>query len=298
VLLTATAAPGATVTAAPGATVTAARGVTATAARGATVTAARGQAGRRPALRRGVANRVVLRRVLAALASATAAVVVGSVASPATAGAAGNFVSDINAARAAAGLPGLAISSDLTAAATRQADAMASSNVLYHTPNLASAICCWASVGENVGMGQSIASIHAAFMASPAHRANILSRSYTQVGVAYAVDGHGSLWVSEIFRRPSGAAPPPAAKIVVHAPIVQAPVKKTVAVPAPSRPAPAKVKTSPSAATNLPVSRNFVRLPIEVAQRSLAEFAVPDAVTGTNPVSRLLDFAAKAAAQN
>jgi uncharacterized protein YkwD len=247
-----------------------------------------------------VASRLGARRVIAAVASATAAVVLGSVAVTATAGASGNFVSATNSARAAAGLGSLSVSSDLTAAATRQANAMAQSNTLYHTPNLASAVCCWVSLGENVGMGQSIASIHAAFMASPAHRANILSRSYTQIGVGYAVDSHGSLWVSEIFRRPSGAAPAATTKVVVRTPVAKASAK--AAVTTQSRPVPAKIKTVtpvPAAAvTTAAVSRNFVRLPLEVAQRSLAQFSMPDAVSGTNPVSRLLDFAAKAAAQN
>ena len=58
-----------------------------------------------------------------------------------------------NQARAAAGLPGLSVSADLTAAATHQAQNMASSNALFHTPNLGSGLCCWVMVGENVGDG-------------------------------------------------------------------------------------------------------------------------------------------------
>jgi hypothetical protein len=265
-----------------------------------TATAPRATVVRRVMAGRRVATRLVARRAVAAMASATAAVVLGSMVVPASAGAAGNFVSDVNAARGAAGLPPLAVSSDLAAAATRQANAMAQSATLFHTPNLSSAVCCWASLGENVGMGQSIASIHAAFMASPAHRDNILSSSYTQIGVGYAVDARGLLWVSEIFRRPNGT-PAPAPRVIVRAPVTKAPVARVPVVSTRSQPTSPKVaaaKPAPPAPADLPVSRNFARLPIEVAQQSLAQFTMPDVVRGTNPVSRLLDFAAKAAAQN
>jgi hypothetical protein len=231
---------------------------------------------------------------LAVLAVATAVAGIVAVAQPARADASSSLVGLTNQARAAAGLPGLATSGDLAAVASRQAANMARSNVLSHTPGLASAVCCWVNLGENVGYGGSASSINAAFMASAAHRANILSHAYTQIGVGYATDARGTLWVSEVFRRPkTGAVTAPAPVVVSHAKpvvtvrkVVVPPVATTHAAVPPVRPA--VVATA--------ASRALSRPPIDEAQRFAALFANRGAVTGTNPVSCLLDFAAKATA--
>jgi len=218
------------------------------------------------------------------------------------------FVAATNQARAAVGLPGLSVSADLTAAATRQAQNMAESDTLFHTPNLGSGLCCWAMVGENVGDGPSVSVIQAAFMASPEHRANILRSAYTQIGVGYVIDKHGTLWVSEVFRRPTGSAAPaapvaPKVTKVTPRPVVVAPQS----VPTPRRSTvKVHVQRPPLAAVTTiaavsvvpagPVSRSLTRLPLAEAERLTAQFGVgEEAVSGTDPVSRLLDFAAKAA---
>jgi hypothetical protein len=210
------------------------------------------------------------------------------------------FVAATNQARAAAGLPGLSVSADLTAAATHQAQNMADSDTLFHTPNLGSGLCCWAMVGENVGDGPSVSVIHAAFMASPGHRANILRAAYTQIGVGYVIDKRGTLWVSEVFRRPTGAAPAPVAPKVTKVtprPVVATPRQSTAKVHV-QRPPLAAVTTiaAVSVVRAGPVSRSLTRLPLAEAERLTAQFGVgEEAVAGTDPVSRLLDFAAKAA---
>jgi uncharacterized protein YkwD len=235
-------------------------------------------------------------RLVAVLAVATAVAGVLAVARPARADAAGSLVGLTNQARAAAGLPGLATSGDLAAVASRQAANMAQSNVLSHTPGLASAVCCWVNVGENVGYGASASSIHAAFMASAAHRANILSRSYTQFGVGYATDSRGTLWVSEVFRRPKTATvTAPAPVVVSHAQPPATP--RRVVVPPVAAPAATHAAAPPvrPAVVARAASRDLSRPPIDEAQRFAALFAARGAVSGTNPVSRLLDFAAKAA---
>ena len=48
-------------------------------------------------------------------------------------------------------------------------------------------------------MGYSAEQIHAAFMASPAHRALILSPSYHWVGVGIVYGAGGTIWVTERF---------------------------------------------------------------------------------------------------
>jgi hypothetical protein len=225
-------------------------------------------------------------------------------ASPASASSspASSLVAVTNQARAAAGIAPLQVSGDLTAAATRQAHNMAASDLLYHTPGLGSAVCCWVVLGENVGEGSSAGQLQAAFMASPDHRANILRTSFTQIGIGYAIDAHGTLWVSEIFRRPSGtvtAAKQVAAIIPPTTVSTPQSVKKSTVKVAPPviRPPVAAVAARTPVTPAEPVSRDLVRLPLVDAQqlaRQLAAGLVVTVATGTNPVSRLLDFAALA----
>ena len=254
--------------------------------------------------RRRVSTRLGLRgavtsAVVAVVACAPALVLVAAPAS-ASSDPASSLVAATNQARAAAGVASLSVSGDLAAAATRQAQNMAASGVLYHTPGLNSAICCWVVVGENVGEGPSAARLHAAFMASPEHRANILRTSFTQIGVGYAIDHKGTLWVSEIFRRPSGtgtgvepaAVVRPQTRSTPHA-VAKPSVK--AAVPVVVRPPVAAVVPPVNAPPAEPVSRDLVRLPLAAAQQLAAQLDDGAVVTGTNPVSRLLDFAAVAA---
>jgi hypothetical protein len=130
---------------------------------------------------------------------------------PATASEESDFVYRTNSARTSRGLAAYAVRGDLTYVARRQASRMASSHTLYHNPNLGSEVGGWSAVGENVGEGGSVSSIQSAFMGSSSHRANILSTTYTEVGIGTAHSSDGMLWVSEVFRRPSGAVytPPP-----------------------------------------------------------------------------------------
>ena len=116
------------------------------------------------------------------------------------------FVSDTNAARADNGLRAYAVSSDLTSVASRWAARMAADRTLEHNPSMGSQVCCWTVLGENVGVGGSAAQIQRAFMASAEHRANILSGSFTEIGVGTARGSDGQLYVDELFRRPSGAS--------------------------------------------------------------------------------------------
>ncbi|MEP6759959.1 MAG: CAP domain-containing protein [Sporichthyaceae bacterium] len=109
----------------------------------------------------------------------------------------------INAARAAAGLPAVSVHADLVGAARRHSTEMAERNALYHS-SLAG-ICCYRSLAENVGVGASPGVVHVAFMGSSGHRANILNPAMRHVGVGVVSSG-GQLWVTEIFRAPSGSA--------------------------------------------------------------------------------------------
>ena len=146
----------------------------------------------------GLIRRIAL--VLTTVVVAMAAVLVDT--SPADATTAENeLFTRINRARIVHGRHVLARKYDLTLVARAQAQRMANSGTLYHNPNLTTAVRNWRWVGENVGYGPTVLAVHRAFMASPPHRANVLDRDYTQVGVGVVRRG-SRVWVVEVFRRP------------------------------------------------------------------------------------------------
>jgi uncharacterized protein YkwD len=149
------------------------------------------------------------RRLVAALLTTLALVLTALVTGAAAAGPASaaavsvedSFTAKLNQARTSRGIPRLSTRSSLVQVAREQARRMAGSDRLYHNPTLTSDVSNWRWVGENVGYGPSVASVHTAFMNSPAHKANILDRDYTEVGIgAVVVDGR--VWVAQVFRRP------------------------------------------------------------------------------------------------
>ena len=109
---------------------------------------------------------------------------------------------DINVSRVAAGLRPLKVSPDLTTVANKWAATLAKKGALSHNPALGTAIKNWTGLAENVGMGQTVPQLHAAFMHSAPHRANILAPIYSQIGVG-VVTVNGELYVVEDFRRPA-----------------------------------------------------------------------------------------------
>ena len=115
------------------------------------------------------------------------------------------FVSRANSARASNGLSSYSVSSELSAIAQRHARSMASRRSIYHNSSLASEACCWRSLGENVGAGQSESSVQGAFMNSSSHRGNILSSAFNEIGVGTARGSDGKIYVDEVFRARTGA---------------------------------------------------------------------------------------------
>ena len=111
-----------------------------------------------------------------------------------------SFVQKMNGARDRAGRSNLRIDKQLTKVARVHTKAMARTNRLYHTPSstLSSRVTKWRILGENVGVGGNVSSLHHAFMSSPAHRENILFGQYRHVGVGVKVDGN-TMWVTVVF---------------------------------------------------------------------------------------------------
>jgi uncharacterized protein YkwD len=248
--------------------------------------------------------RASVRTIVAVAVLAAAAAGMVATGSRAHADESGGFVAAANSARAASGLPAYAVSGDLAAAAYRQAQRMAATGVLAHTPNLGSAVCCWSDLGENVGEGASVAAVEAAFMASPGHRANILSGSYRQIGVGVVVDAKGRLWVSEIFRTPTGtvAAPPPPTVTHTAAP---APAPASTPRAALRTVAPATTSARPvatPAAVPGRASRDLARAPLDGSHQfalglvHLGDVSLTQAAhQGADPIATGLDLAAAVA---
>lgn len=141
---------------------------------------------------------------------ATAALVATMLAAPAPAEATsdtgakeGQFVDSVNAERTSRGGDRLRVASDLTEVARRHSTTMARESHLHHNPDLGSDVSGWSRVGENVGRGGSVSSLHTAFMDSEGHRRNILDAEWTEIGVGVVVSG-STIWVTKVFRLPSG----------------------------------------------------------------------------------------------
>jgi hypothetical protein len=114
------------------------------------------------------------------------------------------FVDLINSERTSRGLNPLATHSDLVAGARYQADAIGDAGYLFHNADLGAVTSGWKKIGENVGYGGTVSGLHAAFMNSTGHRANILDPAYTHVGLGVVVEG-STIWVAELFMQSTGA---------------------------------------------------------------------------------------------
>lgn len=118
----------------------------------------------------------------------------------------------VNHARGQAGLAGLTRDTAADAVARSWSGRMAQSGSLAHNPSLASDVdrmvtTQWTRLGENVGVGWDVPGLHAAFMNSPGHRANVLG-DFNRVGIGVVRNPDGRLWVTFVFiKGPAIAAP-------------------------------------------------------------------------------------------
>ena len=152
-------------------------------------------------------------------ASATAAA--NSPAGTSAGSAAAQVLALINQARSAAGLPALTITAGLNASASKHNSTMAGGCGLSHQcpgePDLGAretaAGVHWTAAGENIGEGGPVAGNTAiARMAvsltqsmlnekppDDGHRKNILSSSFTHIGIAVFRDSSGTVWLTQDF---------------------------------------------------------------------------------------------------
>ena len=111
-----------------------------------------------------------------------------------------SFVQKMNGARDRAGVPNMRLDKQLTKVARVHTRAMVRDNRLFHTPSkkMSRRVTHWNILGENVGVGGTVNSLHQAFMNSPAHRDNVLFGQYRHVGVGVKVKGD-RMWVTVVF---------------------------------------------------------------------------------------------------
>jgi hypothetical protein len=163
---------------------------------------------------------------------------------------ASRLLSLVNQARQQNGLRPLSATSGTGSVAMSWTNHLAADRSLSHNPNLAHDLSThgsshWMAYGENVGQGSSSNpdALFNAYMNSPEHRDNILTRAYHYVGVAVVFTGRTS-WNTFDFvdSYGSGSSTQPVQPVHHH----HATVKKPVTKPAPS---PAKVVVHRAPAT-------------------------------------------------
>lgn len=113
-------------------------------------------------------------------------------------------VNRINSARASAGNGSLQHIECLNAIAEGWTKKMADAGRISHNPNLGNEVtyACnksWSLLGENVGVGYDSAGLFNAFMASPAHKANVLDSRFVKVGLGAYYTTDGRLWVTQVY---------------------------------------------------------------------------------------------------
>lgn len=106
----------------------------------------------------------------------------------------------VNKTRGNNGMAGLAILPGFSDKATNWARELVRCQCLKHRQGPYGANRGWCAAAENVGRGYSLAQIHQAFLGSPPHRANILTRRFTHIGVGVATDAQGEIFVVQAFQ--------------------------------------------------------------------------------------------------
>jgi uncharacterized protein YkwD len=118
----------------------------------------------------------------------------------------------VNQVRAEAGLGTLVTRDDIVSIAVGHSQDMANQSLLFHNDNLFSpavrASLGAGALGENVDMNFNIPAVHAAFMNSPHHLANIVDPRFTAAGFGVVIDAAGDYWVTEDFAQIKGIAAP------------------------------------------------------------------------------------------
>lgn len=116
----------------------------------------------------------------------------------------------INSQRAKAGRPAVSSDSSLDRYAAAHSRAMADTDSLWHS-NLGNVPGPWAAVAENVGRGNTLASVRQALLSSSGHYKNILG-DWTHAGEGSYTAPNGQVYLTQVFVRRPGPSPKPKPK--------------------------------------------------------------------------------------
>lgn len=166
-----------------------------------------------------------------------------AIAAGADSGSEQGFLAAINSERSAQGLGPLKMDGGLQKHARNHTQDMIEAGDIFHSTSSelkAAGGSGWSKLGENVGRGGTVSSLHGAFMASSGHRKNILG-DYNFVGIGTDTSD-GVLYVSVVFMKKGETSPAP----------TTAPTTTTTAAPKSSDTTQAKTKTSQPPSTTTP----------------------------------------------
>jgi uncharacterized protein YkwD len=120
----------------------------------------------------------------------------------------------INAERAGHDLAPLTPARDVAGVAEAWSETMATIGDLQHNPDYGQQFCCWSIATENVAWSEPhriwfpgdpveriTRELHAALLASPGHRVNLLDPDVDHIGIGVYVDRDGAVWITQNFRR-------------------------------------------------------------------------------------------------
>jgi len=117
----------------------------------------------------------------------------------------------VNIERANEGVPALTINMEVTNVARAKSVDMINNNYFDHkSPKYGSMTDMlnvfgiqYSAAGENIAKGQNTAdAVMKAWLNSPGHRANILSSTFTQIGISCVTDANGTAYWTQLFIRP------------------------------------------------------------------------------------------------
>ena len=115
----------------------------------------------------------------------------------------------LNSDRKLNGLSALPLDQELSAIARKKSEDMRDNHYFAHTSPTYGSVSdmlkhfgyTFTAAGENIAHHATVEKAQAAFMSSDGHRRNILSTSWTRVGIGVCQDAQGNVYVTQIFAR-------------------------------------------------------------------------------------------------
>ncbi|HLG01519.1 MAG TPA: CAP domain-containing protein [Acidimicrobiia bacterium] len=179
------------------------------------------------------------------------------------------FVEAINGLRLQQGVASLTWDETLAAKARSWSTVMASEGGIRHSRLEDGIDVPWSRLGENVGMGGSVTSLHDAFVASPSHYENLIDPGFDALAIGVTVAADGTIYVAQEFmerpdapvalgpEQPEGTTGVSLTTTAPAAPVVEGAVGQRAPEPSPASPPASGVRVRDAArpaATELAVA--------------------------------------------